>query len=71
MRTAQSRPVEIADHPLDGTAFSPRQEVEAYCQALVDAGQARWAKHRDGDAELRLHSGEIYLFGELGLTRLA
>lgn len=71
MRIARLRPVESADHPLEDTVFSPRQQVEAYCQALIDAGQAHWAKHRGVGVELSLHSGEIYLFGELGLTRLA
>jgi hypothetical protein len=47
-----------------------RRRVEAYCQSLVDAGAARWAVNSDGDTELHLESGEAYLFGELGITRL-
>lgn len=48
-----------------------RRQVESYCQALVDAGAAQWRVNVDGDIELRMDSGEAYLFGELGVTRLA
>lgn len=47
-----------------------RQEVECYCQTLVDAGTAQWWVNNDGDTELHLESGEAYLFGELDVTRL-
>jgi hypothetical protein len=47
-----------------------RHRVEAYCQSLVDTGEARWWVNDDGDVELHMESGEAYLFGELGVTRL-
>lgn len=47
-----------------------RRQVEAYCQSLVDAGEARWGADRDGAVQLHLRTGEVYLFGEYGLTRL-
>jgi len=47
-----------------------RRRVQAYCQSLVDIGQAQWRVSDDGDTELHMASGEAYLFGELGLTRL-
>jgi hypothetical protein len=47
-----------------------RRQVESYCQSLVDAGTAEWRVNHDGDIELHLDSGEAYLFGELGVTRL-
>lgn len=47
-----------------------RRQVESHCQSLVDAGTARWRINAEGDTELHLDSGEAYLFGELGVTRL-
>lgn len=47
-----------------------RRLVEAHCQTLVDAGAARWRVNDDGDKELHMDSGETYLFGCLGMTRL-
>lgn len=47
-----------------------RRRVESHCQSLVDAGAARWRTNDDGDTELHLDSGEVYLFGESGVTRL-
>ena len=47
-----------------------RRRVEIYCQSLVDVGQAQWRVNDEGDTELHMTSGEVYLFGELGLTRL-
>lgn len=47
-----------------------RHQVEAYCQALVDAGAAQWRINDQGDSELHLVGGEKYLFGEFGVTRL-
>lgn len=47
-----------------------RDQVEAHCQSLVDTGMARWWINDDGDTELHMDSGEAYLFGELGVTRL-
>ncbi len=47
-----------------------RCHVEFHCQSLVDAGTAQWWINDDGDTELRMDSGEAYLFGKLGMTRL-
>lgn len=47
-----------------------RRQVEAHCQSLVDAGAAQWWINDDGDTELHLDSGEAYLFGDQGVTRL-
>ncbi|HWT19002.1 MAG TPA: hypothetical protein VN280_08815 [Variovorax sp.] len=47
-----------------------RRQVEAHCQSLVDAGAAAWWINDDGDTELHMDSGETYLFGDLGVTRL-
>ena len=47
-----------------------RRQVESYCQSLVDAGAAQWWINDDGDTELHMESGEAYLFGDLGITRL-
>ena len=47
-----------------------RRQIEAYCQSLVDAGRARWWVNKDGNIELHMHSGESYLFGDLGVTCL-
>lgn len=47
-----------------------RRQVEAYCQSLVDVGVARWWINGNGDTELHMESGEAYLFGDFGVTRL-
>jgi hypothetical protein len=47
-----------------------RSRVEAYCQSLVDTGAARWWINDAGHTELHMNSGESYLFGELGITRI-
>ncbi|MCQ4166603.1 hypothetical protein [Tahibacter harae] len=47
-----------------------RRRVQGHCQALVEAGTAHWHINADGATELHLHSGEAYLFGPQGVTRL-
>ena len=47
-----------------------RRQIEAYCQSLVDIGAARWLINDDGDTELHLRSGEVYVFGDWGVTQL-
>jgi hypothetical protein len=47
-----------------------RRQVETYCQSLVDSGVTQWRVNDSGDIELHMESGEAYLFGELGVTRL-
>ncbi len=46
-----------------------RRQVEYYCQALVDAGAAQWHVTDAGDTELQLGTGEVYVFGDAGVTR--
>jgi len=55
---------------LTGELSDARRQVESYCQSLVDAGTAQWWVNDDGDTELHMESGETYLFGDLGVTRL-
>ena len=59
----------ISTDLMDGLCKARRQ-VEAYCQSLVDTGEAHWSINGNGDTELHMDSGEAYLFGELGVTRL-
>ncbi len=47
-----------------------RRQVEAYCQSLVDIGAAQWWINDTGATELHMGSGEAYLFGERGVTRM-
>ncbi|GEM_PF-1630849 len=47
-----------------------RRRVEAWCQSLVDAGDAHWRVRDDGRTELHMASGETFLFGDSGVTRL-
>lgn len=47
-----------------------RRQVEAYCQALVDAGEAQWRINPAGRTELHLESGAAYVFSEQGVTRV-
>lgn len=47
-----------------------RRQVESHCQSLVDAGTAQWWVNDDGNTEVHMQSGEAYLFGDLGVTRL-
>ena len=53
-----------------GQLSDTRRQVEAYCQSLVDTGEARWRINNDGDTELHMKGGEAYLFGKFGVTRL-
>ena len=59
----------ISADPTD-EATDARRRVEAYCQTLVDAGDAQWRVGAEGGTELHLASGERYRFGEFGVTRL-
>ncbi|MBS0450031.1 MAG: hypothetical protein JSS14_01850 [Proteobacteria bacterium] len=64
-------PAAAASHtsPQDDLSEARRQ-VETYCQALVDTGEAQWWINEAGRTELHLDSGEAYLFGEQGVTRV-
>ena len=47
-----------------------KHQVMADLQAFVDAGFAQWWVNDDGDTELHLNSGEVFLIGENDLVRL-
>ncbi|WP_352696545.1 hypothetical protein [Mesorhizobium sp. M0152] len=38
---------------------------------LVDSGKAEWSRAATGEIELRLLSGEVFLLGEVFVTRVA
>lgn len=57
-----------ADPPSE--LFDSRLQVEAYCQSLVDTGEALWRINDNGYTELHMEAGQAYLFGEFGVTRL-
>jgi hypothetical protein len=45
--------------------------VIAYVKQLVDGGEAAWRGLSNGDIELCLASGELFLLGEENITRLS
>jgi hypothetical protein len=47
-----------------------RDVFEAYCQLLVSTGMALWRIRDDGHREFHLKTGETYVLGDLGVTRL-
>lgn len=59
----------ISTDPIDELPDAHSQ-VQAYCQSLVDTGDAQWRVNDDGYTELHMEDGEAYLFGEFGVTRL-
>jgi hypothetical protein len=38
---------------------------------MVDDGKAEWSRTATGDIELRLLTGEVFVLGELAVTRVA
>jgi hypothetical protein len=42
----------------------------AYFRKLVATGHAAWSTRENGDIELRLRTGEIYLLAKTSVTRL-
>jgi hypothetical protein len=63
------RPAPTVPFSHRGDLSEARREVQIYCQSLVDAGVADWRVNA-GITELTMESGEIYVFGEQGITRL-
>jgi hypothetical protein len=62
--------------PPDGeadTAWSDSDKavVIAYVKQLVDGGAAAWRRLSNGDIELCLASGELFLLGEENIMRLS
>ena len=45
--------------------------VMATVGALVDDGKAEWNRTATGEIELRLLTGEVFLLGEVSITRVA
>jgi hypothetical protein len=50
---------------------SDKAVVIAYVKQLVDGGKAAWRRLSNGDIELCLASGELFLLGEENITRLS
>ena len=50
---------------------SDKAVVIAYVKQLVDGGEAAWRRLSNGDIELCLASGELFLLGEENITRLS
>ncbi|TPK57690.1 hypothetical protein FJ546_25485 [Mesorhizobium sp. B2-4-19] len=59
--------IEIAN----GAAIDAKSQVLAAIGKLVDAGKAEWGRTASGEIELRLLSGEVFLLGEVSVTRVA
>jgi hypothetical protein len=61
------------DSEADTAAWSDSDKavVIAYVKQLVDGGEAAWRRLSNGDIELCLASGELFLLGEENITRLS
>lgn len=59
--------IEIAN----GAAIDAKSQVLAAIGGLVDGGKAEWTRTATGEIELRLLSGEVFLLGEVAVTRVA
>jgi len=55
----------------NGAAFNAKSQVLAAIGELVDAGKAEWSRTATDEIELRLVSGEVFLLGEVSVTRVA
>lgn len=67
------------DSVTDGTARTTavgnraqeaKSQVMAAIGGLVDEGKAEWNHTATGDIELRLLSGEVFVLGEVSVTRV-
>ncbi|MBZ9775330.1 hypothetical protein [Mesorhizobium sp. CO1-1-8] len=52
-------------------ALEAKSQVMAAIGELVDDGKAEWNHTATGDIELRLLSGEVFVLGEVSVTRVA
>ncbi len=52
-------------------AIDAKSQVLAAIGGLVDSGKAEWSRTATGEIELRLLSGEVFLLGEVAVTRVA
>ena len=59
--------IEIAN----GAAIDAKTQVLAAIGRLVADGKAEWSRTASGEVELRLLSGEVFLLGEVSVTRVA
>ncbi|WP_244604383.1 MULTISPECIES: hypothetical protein [Mesorhizobium] len=55
----------------NGAAIDAKSRVLAAVGELVDAGKGEWSRTASGEIELRLLSGEVFLLGEVSVTRVA
>jgi hypothetical protein len=59
--------IEIAN----GAAIDAKTQVLAAIGELVDDGKAVVSRTASGEVELRLLSGEVFVLGEVSVTRVA
>ncbi|WP_246135609.1 hypothetical protein [Mesorhizobium intechi] len=59
--------IEIAN----GAAIDAKSQVLAAIGRLVADGKAEWRRTATGEIELRLSSGELFVLGEVAVTRVA
>lgn len=52
-------------------AIDAKSQVLAAIGELVDDGKAEWRRTASGEVELRLSSGEVFVLGEVSVTRVA
>ncbi|WP_246707397.1 hypothetical protein [Mesorhizobium sp. NZP2077] len=55
----------------NGAAIDAKSQVFAAIGELVDDGKAEWRRTASGEIELRLLSGEVFVLGEVSVTRVA
>lgn len=55
----------------NGAAIDAKSQVLAAIGELVDDGKAEWIRTASGEVELRLLSGEVFVLGEVSVTRVA
>lgn len=48
-----------------------KSRVLAAISELVDDGKAEWSRGESGEIELRLISGEVFVLGDVAVTRVA
>lgn len=57
------------------SAVNPAEDTKSLVMAamgeLVDGGKAEWNRTATGEVELRLVSGEVFVLGEVSVTRVA
>ena len=56
---------------VNSIAVDAKSQVLAAIGELVDDGKAEWRRTASGEVELRLLSGEVFVLGEVFVTRVA